>query len=89
MGVTCTIQCGGVREMNKLTNEELVKYAEAIKDFCEVGRQGCYDCPFHIDDHKLYWEDMCALGVPAHWGIEKVRADEYNGGQTELPDSSC
>lgn len=64
----------GKRDMNKLTNEEMVEYAEVIKDFCKGGL--CDDCPFHIDDHKLYWEDECVLGVPAHWGIEKVRADE-------------
>ena len=76
MGVTYIIQCGGVREMKKLTNEELVKYAEAIKDFCECGRQDCDDCPFHNDDHKLYWEDRCALGVPVRWDIEKRYGNE-------------
>ena len=63
MGVTCTIQCGGVREMNKLTNEKLVKYAEAIKDFCEGGLQDCDDCPFHE------YGGGCALGVPGDWVI--------------------
>ena len=57
--------------MNMLMNEELVKYAEAIKDFCSL--QDCDDCLFH--DHKAYLEDGCVLGVPVDWSIKKLRTD--------------
>ena len=59
-----------------VSNEEVVKYAKVLKDFCSNIMQECDDCPFHIDDHKLYWEDRCVLGVPVRWNIEKVRADD-------------
>lgn len=54
-----------------LMNEELIKYAEAIKDFCSM--QDCDDCLFH--DHKAYLEDGCVLGVPVDWSIKKLRTD--------------
>ena len=53
----------GKRDMNKLTNEELDKYAEALKDFCAYEMEDCDDCPFHN------YGGGCALGVPADWDI--------------------
>ena len=59
-----------------VSDEEVVKYAKVLKDFCSNIMQECDDCPFFLDTHKLYWEDKCVLGVPVRWNIEKVRADD-------------
>ena len=49
--------------MNKLTDEELVEYAEALKDFCAYEMEECDDCPFHE------YGGGCAVGVPGDWAI--------------------
>ena len=57
-----------VKEMiGMVSDEEVVKYAKVLKDLCSNIMQECDDCPFHIDNPKLYWEDRCALGVPVRW----------------------
>ena len=46
-----------------VSDEEVVKYAEALKDFCANEMQECDDCPFHE------YGGGCALGVPGDWVI--------------------
>ena len=58
-----TIIVRGKRDMDKLTDEDLIKYAEALKDFCAYETEECDDCPFHN------YGGGCAVGVPGDWAI--------------------
>ena len=58
-----------------ISNEELVEYAEALKDFCAYEMEDCEDCPFHK------YGGGCAVGVPGDWAIQRMRLNLNSEGQ--------